>query len=101
MSELSSLLKKPEFPRSAKYDPDWMMDNQMGPNALWLMEWLCEALQLEPGMRVLKTSMILPWEPRWAWIGEGSRRRSRVSLISGRVLESRRHSGKSAAFLLS
>ena len=53
MSELPSLLKKPEFPRSAKYDPDWMMDNQMGPNALWLMEWLCEALPLAPGMRVL------------------------------------------------
>jgi cyclopropane fatty-acyl-phospholipid synthase-like methyltransferase len=48
-----SLLIKPEFPRSAKYDPGWMMDNQMGPNALWLMEWLCEALSLAPGMRVL------------------------------------------------
>ena len=48
-----SPLMKPEFPRSAKYDPDWMMDNQMGPNALWLMEWLCEALSLAPGMRVL------------------------------------------------
>ncbi len=46
-------LIKPEFPRSAKYDSDWMMDNQMGPNALWLMEWLCEALSLQPGMRVL------------------------------------------------
>jgi SAM-dependent methyltransferase len=53
MNELSSLLKRSEFPRSAKYDPDWVMDNQMGPNALWLMEWLCEALELEPGMRVL------------------------------------------------
>jgi len=53
MNERPSLLKKPEFPRSANYDPDWMMDNQMGPNALWLMEWLCEALELEPGMRVL------------------------------------------------
>lgn len=53
MNERPSPLIKPEFPRSAKYDPDWMMDNQMGPNALWLMEWLCEALELEPGMRVL------------------------------------------------
>lgn len=53
MNERPSLLIKPEFPRSAKYDPDWMMDNQMGPNALWLMEWLCEALELKPGMRVL------------------------------------------------
>ncbi|MBT3220385.1 MAG: methyltransferase domain-containing protein, partial [Proteobacteria bacterium] len=31
----------------------WMLDNQMGPNALWLVEWLCEKLQLKPGMRVL------------------------------------------------
>jgi len=53
MNEQPSPLIKPEFPRSAKYDPDWMMDNQMGPNALWLMEWLCEALELQPGMRVL------------------------------------------------
>jgi cyclopropane fatty-acyl-phospholipid synthase-like methyltransferase len=53
MNERPSLLKKPEFPRSAKYDPAWMMDHQMGPNALWLMEWLCEALELKPGMRVL------------------------------------------------
>lgn len=53
MSTGIDLLKKPEFPRSAKYDPDWVMDNQMGPNALWLMEWLCEALALKPGMRVL------------------------------------------------
>jgi SAM-dependent methyltransferase len=30
-----------------------MLDNQMGPNALWLAEWLCEQVRLEPGMRVL------------------------------------------------
>lgn len=53
MLNQAGLLKKPEFPRSAKYDPDWIMDNQMGPNALWLIEWLCEALELKPGMRVL------------------------------------------------
>ena len=46
------MLKKAEFPRSGKYDDDWMLDNQMGPNALWLVEWLCEVLPLEPGMRV-------------------------------------------------
>lgn len=46
-------LGKPEFPRSSGYDPAWMLDNQMGPNALWLAEWLCEALPLETGMRVL------------------------------------------------
>lgn len=41
------------YPRSRAYDLDWMMDNMMGPNALWLMESLTERLHLEPGMRVL------------------------------------------------
>lgn len=53
MTDKPRLLDKPEFPRSAKYDPDWMMDGQMGPNAVWLTEWVCQALELEPGMRVL------------------------------------------------
>ena len=48
-----SLLKKQEFPRSQKYDADWMLDNQMGPNAVWLTEWLSEAASFKPGMRVL------------------------------------------------
>jgi cyclopropane fatty-acyl-phospholipid synthase-like methyltransferase len=30
-----------------------MMDNMMGPNAVWLMESLADGLRLEPGMRVL------------------------------------------------
>jgi cyclopropane fatty-acyl-phospholipid synthase-like methyltransferase len=29
------------------------MDNNMGPNVLWLTEWLCSSLELNPGMRVL------------------------------------------------
>lgn len=40
------------YPRSRAYNIDWMMDNMMGPNALWLMESLTERLHLEPGMRV-------------------------------------------------
>jgi len=51
--EVRALLRRPEFPRSAAYDPQWVLDNQMGPNALWLVEWLCETLPLAPGMRVL------------------------------------------------
>jgi SAM-dependent methyltransferase len=47
------MLKKPEFPRSIKYHPDWILENQMGPNALWLLEWLCQTLPFEAGMRVL------------------------------------------------
>ncbi len=46
-------LAKPEFPRSARYDAAWMLANQMGPNAVWLTEWLSEAVPFEAGMRVL------------------------------------------------
>ena len=51
--DVDSLLRKPEFPLSARYDRAWLLDNQMGPNAVWLLEWLGEALALAPGMRVL------------------------------------------------
>jgi ubiquinone/menaquinone biosynthesis C-methylase UbiE len=51
--QIRDLLIKPEFALSAKYDSAWMMENQMGPNALWLAEWLCQELDLKPGMRVL------------------------------------------------
>ncbi|HHS14349.1 MAG TPA: hypothetical protein ENN03_11370 [bacterium] len=53
MNETTVRLDKPEFPRSNRYDPEWMLDNQMGPNALWLMEWLAGKMSLESGMRVL------------------------------------------------
>ena len=46
-------LYRSEFPLSNSYDPEWVMDNQMGPNALWLMEWLCQDLDLKAEMRVL------------------------------------------------
>jgi cyclopropane fatty-acyl-phospholipid synthase-like methyltransferase len=51
--EALTLLDKPEFPRSRGYDPQWVFENQMGPNALWLVEWLTQSLRLTPGMRVL------------------------------------------------
>jgi len=41
------------FPRSSKYDARWVCENQMGPSALWLTEWLCQEMDLRPGMRVL------------------------------------------------
>lgn len=42
------------FPRSAKYNPEWVLANASGgANVLWLTEWLAEALDLWPGMRVL------------------------------------------------
>lgn len=52
-NEIQALLHRPEFPRSNGYDPGFQLDNQMGPNALWLVEWLCSGMELSPGMRVL------------------------------------------------
>lgn len=53
MKKIEQLLTHEAFPRSAEYDPEWVLENQMGPNALWLAEWLSEELLFEPGMRVL------------------------------------------------
>jgi cyclopropane fatty-acyl-phospholipid synthase-like methyltransferase len=46
-------LHNPRYPRSNNYDPQWILDNQMGPNALWLIEALTEVIQIKPCMRVL------------------------------------------------
>jgi len=50
---MKELLKNDRFPRSAKYDPEWVLKGWMGPNVLWLTEFLCEKITLKPGMRVL------------------------------------------------
>lgn len=50
---LAELLRAERFPLSSKYEPEWVLKNQMGPNVLWLTEWLCEKMELKPGMRVL------------------------------------------------
>jgi SAM-dependent methyltransferase len=39
--------------RSNTYDPAWVIDNQMGPNALWLTESLVEIMDIRPGMKIL------------------------------------------------
>jgi SAM-dependent methyltransferase len=42
------------FPRSAAYNPDWVLAGVSGAaHPLWLAEWLASALDLRPGMRVL------------------------------------------------
>ena len=48
-----SLFQPNEFPRSANYDRDWVLENMMGPNALWLTESLAGCMALNSGMRVL------------------------------------------------
>jgi cyclopropane fatty-acyl-phospholipid synthase-like methyltransferase len=43
-----------QFLRSEKYNPEWLLASIGGAaNPLWLTEWLCEALDLRSGMRVL------------------------------------------------
>ena len=51
--KLAELLRNDRFPRAARYDPEWVVKGWMGPNVLWLTEWLCEKMHLQPGMRVL------------------------------------------------
>jgi cyclopropane fatty-acyl-phospholipid synthase-like methyltransferase len=46
-------LRDKNFPLSSKYNPVWIFENQMGPNALVLTEWVCRDMKLKPGMRVL------------------------------------------------
>ena len=45
--KLAEMLKNDRFPRSAKYDPEWVVKNNMGPNALWVTEWLCGKMDLK------------------------------------------------------
>jgi SAM-dependent methyltransferase len=47
-------LMSPRFPRASAYHPGWVIASASGgANALWLTEWLAEAMDLRPGMRVL------------------------------------------------
>lgn len=47
------LIKDEKYPLSAKYDSEWIVENQMGSQCLWLMEALAGEMELKPGMRVL------------------------------------------------
>lgn len=51
--QLREALTLPQFPRSANYDPEWMIRNEMGPSSIWLVEYLTQSMDLQPGMRVL------------------------------------------------
>jgi len=51
--EATRRLYRNEFPKSNKYDSEFILNNQMGPNVLWLVEWLCRKLDLKEGMKVL------------------------------------------------
>src|SRR5688500_17486796 len=48
-------LQSDRFPRASRYHPEWVLAAVSGgANPLWLTEWLTEALDLQPGMRVLE-----------------------------------------------
>ena len=42
-----------KYPRTEKYDSQWIEENWMGPNPLQLLEELCGNLKLSPEMKVL------------------------------------------------
>jgi SAM-dependent methyltransferase len=50
---ITSLSARNGFTRSAKYDQGWMFDNSMGPNPLWLIEWLTWEMAISKGSVVL------------------------------------------------
>lgn len=99
MSDLASSLRRAEFPRSGGYDPRWVIDQAMGPNALWLLEWLCQDLPIEREQRVLDlgcgkalTSVFLAREfgaRVWAadlWIGpDHNWRRAQEAEVADRI----------------
>lgn len=53
VSALANLVRPDRYPRASRYDPAWLIDLDMGPNPLWLLEDLARDLDLQPGMRVL------------------------------------------------
>lgn len=51
---MDNCFASPEFPRSSKYNPEWIRASVSGgANPLWLSEWIAQGLNLHPGMRVL------------------------------------------------
>jgi SAM-dependent methyltransferase len=53
MNALDELVRPEMYPRSARYDPAWLLRLDMGPNPLWMLEDLVRDLDLRPDMRVL------------------------------------------------
>lgn len=51
--KLREILNLNQFPLSSKYDIEWVCENEMGPSALWLAEFLAEKMNLKEGMGVL------------------------------------------------
>ena len=50
---LAARLALPQFPKSSKYDPEWIVEHSGGPHVLWLAEALSQVMDLKAGMRIL------------------------------------------------
>lgn len=50
---MHTLLRPDVYPRSSRYDPEWVLSLDMGPHPLWQLEGLLPSLQLHSGDRVL------------------------------------------------
>ena len=53
LNETKDRLHKDRFFRTAKYDLEWQLANEMGPNPLWLLEGLTEQMTIAEDDRVL------------------------------------------------
>ncbi|MDH3891698.1 MAG: methyltransferase domain-containing protein [candidate division Zixibacteria bacterium] len=53
MNSKNDLLHKKLCPKSGSFETEWMLANEMGPNAIWLAEILAERMRLKENMRVL------------------------------------------------
>ncbi|MDR1688564.1 MAG: class I SAM-dependent methyltransferase, partial [Clostridiales bacterium] len=51
--EKMKLIIDDKYPLAAKYSPEWMYENKMGCQCLWLVESLSRIMELKPGMRIL------------------------------------------------
>ncbi|ACQ80891.1 Methyltransferase type 11 [Beutenbergia cavernae DSM 12333] len=49
----AELVRPDRYPRSAGYDPAWVLGLDMGPHPLWQLEDLLADVELQPGARVL------------------------------------------------
>ncbi|WP_246186991.1 hypothetical protein [Microlunatus speluncae] len=51
--DLTTALRNDRYPRTARYDPHWIVANLMGPHPLWLAEVLTNVMSIKSGLRVL------------------------------------------------
>lgn len=51
--QIYEMMRNEKYPLSLKYDPDWIIENQMGSHCLWLLESLVQEMDIRPGMRIL------------------------------------------------